>query len=75
MDAGEVKPAFKMPYRICPPQKTCIPGRKTTDTSVLRFFSIWGGVAGLAMFDIKKSIEATTPIATAFKLCIRHRKK
>jgi hypothetical protein len=33
-------------------------------------------MAGLAMFGLKKSIEATTPIATAtaFKFCIRHRK-
>jgi hypothetical protein len=31
-------------------------------------------MAGLAMFDQKNSIEATTPIVTAFKFCIRHRK-
>jgi hypothetical protein len=31
-------------------------------------------VAGLAMIDQKNSIEATTPIVTAFKFCIRHRK-
>jgi hypothetical protein len=33
-------------------------------------------MAGLAMFDPKKSIEATTPIAIAFKLpaSVRHRK-
>jgi hypothetical protein len=31
-------------------------------------------MAGLAMFDQKKLIEAITPIVTAFKFCIRHRK-
>jgi hypothetical protein len=33
----------------------------------------WCCVAGLAMFDQKKSLEATTPIATAF-IQTRHRK-
>jgi hypothetical protein len=31
-------------------------------------------MAGLAIFDSKKSIEATTPINTAFKACFSRRK-
>ena len=31
-------------------------------------------MAGSAMFDQKNSIEATTPIVTAFEFCVRHRK-
>jgi hypothetical protein len=31
-------------------------------------------MAGLAIIDQNNSIEATTPIVTAFKFCIRHRK-
>ena len=31
-------------------------------------------VAGLGLFDQKNAIAATTPIATAFKFCVRHRK-
>jgi hypothetical protein len=31
-------------------------------------------MAGLAMFYQKKSIEATTPINTAFKICFGRRK-
>jgi hypothetical protein len=31
-------------------------------------------MAGLGLFDQKSAITATMPIATAFKLCIRHRK-
>jgi hypothetical protein len=31
-------------------------------------------MAGLAIIDQKYSIEATTPVVTAFKFCIRHRK-
>jgi hypothetical protein len=32
-------------------------------------------VAGLGLFDQKSAIAVTMPIATAFKFCIRHRKK
>jgi hypothetical protein len=31
-------------------------------------------MAGLAMFDQQNSIEATTPINTAFKICFSRRK-
>jgi hypothetical protein len=31
-------------------------------------------MAGLGLFGQKNAIAATTPIATAFKFCIRHRK-
>jgi hypothetical protein len=31
-------------------------------------------MAGLAIIDQKNPIEATTPVVTAFKFCIRHRK-
>jgi hypothetical protein len=31
-------------------------------------------MAGLGLFDQKSAIAVTTPIATAFKFCIRHRK-
>jgi hypothetical protein len=33
------------------------------------------GWAGLGLFDQKNSLAVTTPIATAFKFCIGHRKK
>jgi hypothetical protein len=31
-------------------------------------------MAGLDLFDQKSAIAATTPITTAFKICISHRK-
>ena len=31
-------------------------------------------MAGLVIIDQKNSIKATTPVVTAFKFCIRHRK-
>jgi hypothetical protein len=37
-------------------------------------FSPGPGVAGLGLFDQKNAIAATTPIATAFKFCVRHSK-
>jgi hypothetical protein len=32
-------------------------------------------MAGLGLFDQKSAIAVTMPIFTAFKFCIRHRKK
>ena len=44
------------------------------NTQIHMLVAIAGHMAGLGLFGQKNVIAATTPIATAFKFCIRHRK-
>jgi hypothetical protein len=44
-------------------------------TTALTKRRVTGGMAGLGLFDQKSAIAVTMPIFTAFKFCIRHRKK